>query len=310
MTPMHGEEIAIALRSTVVAPRTAVELAKKLDGIRSLSHIFIPEVSQKGGFQSLEISSACLGVSKRLRIGSGVIRILEHDPDLLAARLLTLQALSDNRFVLGIGTGKPGGDPKKTIQSMLERLRATSNSFGKSAKGSDHLRMPETFIATLRRGIAKAVIGHSDGILLNFCPPEYARALIESVRRNTGRLPIVSCYLKLFYSRREDSAKRMLIQEFVNYNVNPSYHKMFELAGVADEIASASSVLSSNREKINLSEGLLRISLANPSKEELAGHINRFRDAGVDLPCLYPYFQGDEDESFMMGKVEEMATLK
>src|SRR5213593_4128290 len=85
---MHGEEIAIALRSTVVAPRTAVELAKKLDGIRSLSHIFIPEVSQKGGFQSLEISSACLGVSKRLRIGSGVIRILEHDPDLLAARLL------------------------------------------------------------------------------------------------------------------------------------------------------------------------------------------------------------------------------
>ena len=102
----------------------------------------------------------------------------------------------------------------------------------------------------------------------------------------------------------------MLIKEFVNYDLIPSYHKMFEVAGVADEIASASSVLSSNREKINLSEGLLRISLANPSKEELARHINRFRDAGVDLPCLYPYFQGDEDESFMMRKVEEIATLK
>src|SRR3989442_3665490 len=273
---MYSEETAIALRSTVVAPRTAVELAKKLDGIRSLSHIFIPEGSQKGWFQSLEISSACLGVSKRLRIGSGVIRILEHDPDVLAARLLTLQALSDNRFVLGIGTGKPGGDPKKTIQSMLERLHATRCSFEKFVRGSDQLRMPETFIATLRRGIAKAVIGHSDGILLNFCPPEYARALIESIRRPTGRLPIVSCYLKLFYSRREDIAKRMLIKEFLSYNLYPSYHRMFELAGVADEIAGAGSALASNGE-INLSEGLLRTSLANPSKEELAGHINRFR---------------------------------
>ena len=287
-------------------PKTIVELARTLDGIRSLSHIFIPEGSQKGAFQSLEISSACLGASKRVRVGSGVIRILEHDPDVLAARLLTLQELSDNRLVLGIGTGKPGDDPKQTIQSMLDRLQATRSSFGKLVRGSDHQRMPETFIATLRSGIAKAVIGHSDGILLNFCPPDYARALIESIRRHTGRLPIVSCYLKLFYSRSEDTAKRMLIQEFTSYNLNPSYHRMFEVAGVAKEIANASSALASNRE-INLSEGLLRISLANPSKEELAGHINRFRDAGVDLPCPYPYFQDDEDESFKLRKVEEIA---
>ena len=218
-------------------------------------------------------------------------------------RLLTLQEISDNRFVLGIGTGRPGSDPKHVIQSMLDRLRATRNSFGKFARGSDHLRMPETFIATLRRGIAKAVVGHSDGILLNFCPPEYAHALIESIRKRTGRLPILSCYLKLFHSRVEETAKRMLIKEFATYNQHPSYHEMFEVAGVADEITSASSALASNR-GINLSEGLLKISLANPSKGELAGHVSRFRAAGVDLPCLYPYFESDEDESFKMRKVE------
>lgn len=297
----------MALRSTAVRPQTIVELAKMLDAVPSLSHIFIPEVS-RGGFQSLDISSACLGVSKRVCVGSGVIRILEHDPDVLAGRLMTLQELSNNRFVLGIGTGRPGGDPKKTIQSMLDRLHSTRNSFEKLARGLEHLKMPETFIATLRKGIARTVLGHTEGILLNFCPPEYAHDLITSLREVTNRLPTVSCYVKVFYSRNEDKAKRMLVEEITSYNQNPNYHKMFESARVADEIVGASSAMASNKE-IHISRGLSKISLANPSRKELADHVIRFREAGVDLPCLYPYFESNEDEAFKLRKVQEITNL-
>jgi hypothetical protein len=59
----QDEDLAIAFRSTAVAPRTIVELVKWLDNIRSLSHIFIPEGSQ-GGFTSLDICSACLAVQR------------------------------------------------------------------------------------------------------------------------------------------------------------------------------------------------------------------------------------------------------
>src|SRR5712692_888883 len=215
----------MAFRSTAVAPRTIPEFTKRLDNIRFMSHVFIPEGSQ-GGFTSLETCSASLAVSKKLRIGSGVIRILEHDPGLLARRLLTLQQLSDNRFVLGIGTGRAGSDPKLTIQSMLDRLQSTRENFGRFAAVLPQLRMPQTFIATLRKGIAKAVAGHSDGILLNFCPPEHARDIIRSLGDTRRRL-IVSCYLKIFYSRNTATADRMLAEEFANYDQNPSYHKMF-----------------------------------------------------------------------------------
>jgi len=221
---------------------------------------------------------------------------------------MTLQSLSDNRFVLGIGTGRPRGDPKRTIQSMLYRLQSTKNSFKSMTQGSEQLKVPQIFIATLRKGIAKIVIKHADGILLNFCPPEYAQDLIKSLRRVAKELPIVSCYLKVFYSRDEETAKRMLVQEISSYNLNPNYHKMFESAGVADAIAEANSAMVPNKE-ITLGEKLLKISLANPSKKELASYVSKFSDAGVDLPCLYPYFESSEDEAFKVAKVEEIVQL-
>lgn len=111
----------------------------RLDKLSSLSHFFVPEGSQ-GRFTSFDICSACLAVSKRLRIGSGVIRILEHDPGLLARRLLILQQLSDNRFVLGIGTGRVGIHPKPMIRSMLDRLRLARVSFETFAEALPGLR--------------------------------------------------------------------------------------------------------------------------------------------------------------------------
>ncbi len=302
----HNDDLAVAFRSTVVTPKTIVELAKRLDNVRSLSHVFVPEGSQ-AGFTSLDICSACLGVSKRLRIGSGVIRILEHDPGLLARRVLTLQQLSHNRFVLGIGTGRASSDPKVTIHSMLDRLRLTRESFDRFAGDLPGVKMPETFIATLRKGIAKAVVGHSDGILLNFCPPEHARDIIRSLG-DARRHLIVSCYLKIFYSRKEATANRMLIEEFVGYDQNPSYHKMFESAGVAQEIERAKLAEGSNR-SADPSENLMRISLANPTETEVAAYVTTFRKAGVDLPCLYPYFEPGEDEAFKIKKIEEIVQL-
>lgn len=299
----HAQEIAVALRSTTVPPRTIVKLAKILDGIQSASNIFIPEGS-RAGYQSLDICSVCLAVSKRIRVGSGVIRILEHDPEHLAKRLLTLQALSNNRFVLGIGTGPAGSHPKRTIQSMLERLDATIKNFKKFAEGSSH-KTPETFIATLRPGIAKAVAGHSDGILLNFCSPQYVRKLIRTLDRDSDKPLTVSCYLKIFYSRNNEMAKQMLVRELASYNLNPSYHEMFKSAGVAPKIVDANSSLASNK-GLDLDDKLLEISLANPTGEELHTYVRRFRDAGVNLPCLYPYFESNEKEAFIVSKVKEL----
>jgi Luciferase-like monooxygenase len=304
-TPPQTKDLAVAFRSTAITPSTIVRLVKQLDNFASLSHVFIPEGS-RGGFTSLDICSASLGVSNRLQIGSGVVRVLEHDPELLARRLLTLQEMSGNRFVLGIGTGPATSDPLQTIRSMLERLRSTREMFRGFATDAKGLKMPETFIATLRKGIAKAVLGHSDGILLNFCTPEYVRSVLASLG-NLGNRIVVSCYLKIFFSRDQAIANRMMIEEFASYDKIPSYHKMFKVAGVAEEIKNAGQSLGS---ELGIApEKLHRISLANPTNSQLAEYVDAFRDAGADLPCLYPYFEQDEDEAFKVKKVEEIVRL-
>jgi alkanesulfonate monooxygenase SsuD/methylene tetrahydromethanopterin reductase-like flavin-dependent oxidoreductase (luciferase family) len=303
----ENRKIALALRSTAVPPPTIVKLATRLDKIQSVSHIFIPE-GGPGSFQALDLSSACLAVTTRIKIGSGVIRVLEYPPEKLASRLLTLQDISENRFVLGIGTGRPGPEPSLTIKSTVERLEAASTYFKKYAQNSPRLKMPETYIATLRPGIAQLVLGHSDGIILNFCPPEFAESLIGSLNTAGRQRLTVSCYLKLFFAKDEDHAKQMLVQEFANYDRNPSYHKMFEAAGVAREIASANAAVAGDSD-FHLNEKLLKISLANPTRSELQAYVDKFRKAGVDLPCIYPYFEDDEDESFRLKTVAELAQI-
>jgi hypothetical protein len=62
-------------------------------------------------------------------------------------------------------------------------------------------------------------------------------------------------------------------------------------------------------ESVRPSEKLLEISLANPSKTMLTAYVNKFRQAGVDLPCLYPYFEPDEDENYKINKVQEIVQL-
>ena len=83
---------------------------------------------------------------------------------------------------------------------------------------------------------------------------------------------------------------------------------MFESVQVANEIDSASSAMKSNVE-IHLGERLSKISLANPSMHELTEYVNSFREAGVDLPCIYPYFESNEEEAFKIDKVERIAQL-
>ncbi|HZY95111.1 MAG TPA: LLM class flavin-dependent oxidoreductase [Candidatus Bathyarchaeia archaeon] len=288
-----------------MAPHTIVELAERLDQVRSLSHVFIPDIGQ--GFTSLDICSACLAVSKRLRVGSGVVRILEYEPSVLARRMFTLQELSGSRFVLGIGTGPVGSDPGLTIRSMIDGLHSTRESFTKFAGGLARVRVPETFIATLRKGIAKTVAGECDGILLNFCPPEHVRDVVRSIGELRQGL-IVSCYLKIFYARELATAYRMMMKEFAHYDQNPSYHKMFMSIGVAEEIARMKTALKTG-ENVSPSEKLLEISLASPSRTMLTAYVNKFREAGVDLPCLYPYFEPGEDEAYKMSKVMEIVQL-
>lgn len=293
---MPRGKIGIAFRSTIIPPSQIVKFAKVVDQ-SAFTHIFVNEISPL--LDCLDVCSAALGVTKGITVGSGVIRLLEHDENLLLRRLQTLQEFSNNRFALGVGTGSVTQNVEQTIELLLTRLKSLKSKF---ALG----QFPSSFIATLKTGIVRKVAGHSDGILLNFCLPEYARKVLDEYRKAAGKAEF-ACYLKVFFSESELKAKQLFVEEFEKYSKIPTYRKMFEAEGIIDEIQTARQGLVSGK---HLPYPLLRVSLVNPLNDELKDYISTFRDAGITLPCVYPYFASEDSFDFRMEKIRSIISAE
>jgi alkanesulfonate monooxygenase SsuD/methylene tetrahydromethanopterin reductase-like flavin-dependent oxidoreductase (luciferase family) len=298
--------IALALRAELYLPEEILEFSKTADVSSSVSHLFFPDIP--GAQESLELCSAALAGTNRIKIGSGVLRPFEHDPKVFSRRIATIQWLSRNRFVLGIGTGSPSSNPKETIESMFSSLDEIRRFFPANLNGLS-LTFPNVFVAALRSRMAVISADRGGGVLLNFCSPEYASELVSQITRaGKNAKVIVACYVKIFYSKDESRAQKLAAEEFVKYDRLPQYHAMFGQDGVAEEISSLAIALS-KKESFIIPDALKKISLINPSSHELSELIEKFRKSGVNLPCIYPYFSRNENREFRRQVIEEIASL-
>jgi alkanesulfonate monooxygenase SsuD/methylene tetrahydromethanopterin reductase-like flavin-dependent oxidoreductase (luciferase family) len=300
---LTSEKIAFALRPGVFSPSEIRKASTILEENKRVAGVFVPD--GRGGYEAIEISSSILASTRRLYAGSGVIRLLEHDPGLLARRVQTIQAFSSNRMILGVGTGSPGPQPGKTVMAMLDRVGELEKAFQSFPPG---VEAPEVYVATLKSGIATRAVGKADGLLLNFCSPQHAARLIETVKRQMVAQIEFACYLKIFYSSKSDeAAQRLMIQEFLNYDSTSQYHEMFVQDGTAEAIVGFRKKDDWKKGKINVPKELLKVSLANPTDDELHRYVVAFQRAGVTLPVLYPYFTTDEKSEFKERTVKRVA---
>ncbi|MEM3197661.1 MAG: LLM class flavin-dependent oxidoreductase [Conexivisphaerales archaeon] len=284
-------KLGVALRPTVFTPKEIVKIVAALDNrAKVLTTVFIPDVA--AGAEPIELSIASLAASKRLHVGSGVIRITEHDTEQLARRILTAQSVSDGRFILGVGTGAVGKDPATKINAMFGKLSELKDKILQRKSAT----IPKVYIATLRRGIARISAGRCDGILMNFCSAEHAGRVISSFRSEHKGDAEFACYIKIFYSHDVEIAQRNMIQEFANYDSLPQYQKMFIEDCVHEDILHAKEELAAGR--VYVTESLARISLFNPSPSSLADLIDHFTKSGITLPVIYPYFDESDDQEY------------
>src|SRR6202007_2062189 len=97
--------LALALRSTIYRPNDIVDLVRVAEKA-GVDTIFFPDVPQ--GFDSLGLCAFAFAATESIKIGTGVVRPLEHSSKNLVRSIQTLQFLSNGRFILGAGTGNPG----------------------------------------------------------------------------------------------------------------------------------------------------------------------------------------------------------
>jgi Luciferase-like monooxygenase len=280
-------KLGFALRSTVFHPSAVVKIAQLLERAEVHS-LWFPDVG--ASFDALDLCAVALGSTRRMRIGTGVIRAGEQDPGRLASRVRTLSESSRGRFVLGLGAGGARGQAAvEGVVALAEKLRAGNR---------DERRIP-IFFAALRGGMLRAAYASADGAILNFCPPSHVERI--SPRGAAPKGFTLACYIKLFFAESDGVARRMLLREFAGYDHIPAYHKMFEELGVAGTIADLRPGSST------VPEVLLDISLPNPTEREVVRLLRRFVGAGVTLPIVYPYVSGDE--GYQLAVVKTLASV-
>jgi len=269
----------IALRSTVFPPHLIPSLVPELDSY--FSNLWFPSVSPR--FDALDMCGISLGASRKLNVGTGVIRLHEQDLGGLASRADTLSQGSGNRFILGVGTGSlRGRTALDELVALTKRLR------------TGYPRTPQIpiYFAALGPRMVRAAYENVEGVLLNFCSPRYASDVTSREAGTKKEGFQVACYVKLFFAESEAESRRMLANEFVSYNAFPQYHAMFEAMGITRTIEGF-------RDRRDVSDRdvageISEISLSNPSRKQLRQLLEKFREAGVDAPVVYPYIAGSD----------------
>lgn len=291
-SPELLEGTGLALRDPL-AWRDLVEVVESAEqtGYRG---VFLPEIA---GREALSTLAALAGVTSELRLGTGVVTIVTRQPHVTAMAAATVHERSAGRAVLGLGTGPSG-------PGALERLRAYVTQVRTVLSGGD---AEDGFRLSLDPGPAPvpiwiAALGPramtlagevADGVLLNWCTPERvadARARVRQSAEAAGRDPdavTIAVYVRACVGQEPAHAMPALREMAGQYASYPAYRRQFEAMGLGEEAAKAAAAHEARRSQ-DVPETLVgAVCLAGEAMETRA-RLQAFRDAGADLPVVYP----------------------
>ena len=93
------------------------------DSLWVTDHIIVPETHLERGdtfFEALTTLSFVAGMTENILLGTAVLGVSPREPILLAKQIATIDALSEGRFILGVGTGWI----EEELQTWINMLQA------------------------------------------------------------------------------------------------------------------------------------------------------------------------------------------
>lgn len=269
--------------------------------------LFLPEIL---GRDALVALGALAAETTRIRLATGIVPMGSRRPLITAMAAATIQERSGGRMVLGLGTGPSG-------PGALDRLRAYVTAVRSLLAGEsvelDGRRValslrtdpaPQVWISALGPRAMRTAGELADGVLLNWCPPERVSLARERVREgaeSAGRDPAgveIGVYVRACIGAEEDVGLDELRRAVAEYASFPAYRRQFEQVGLGAEAAAAASAWTSGEFGAVPTELVRRVCLfGDPA--EATRRLQSYRDAGADLPVVYPVAANDAASSVL-----------
>lgn len=300
MTTSDGIEIGAAIEQTGLSLADTYERAAiaEREGCESLWMVQLP--NQRDAFTVL---GGLAAATTSVRLGSSVVPLYTRPPMVMAQTALTLDEVSGNRLMLGLGLGNPmvgqwllGGAPGPPLRSAREYLTVVTSLIrtgevgftGKWYSGNGTYpgpRRPDlpVYLGTFGPRMVELAGELADGLILWLCTPRYIREVIMPslragwARRQTprGEFPIT---LMLTLSATDPEASLDGFRRGVAaYSRVPAYRKMLAASGFGADLRAG-----------RISHGMAAELGAFGSEAEVRGRLADYADAGVTRFAIAP----------------------
>lgn len=309
--PMNGLAISLASRSGASAIEVA-GLARLAETV-GFEAFFVAERCA----DSLALAHSALLATQRLTVGTAIANAAIRHPVSTAMTATTLAEESGGRFRLGLGMANValnevalGLPPARALVYMREYvavLRAVLNEqpdppAGEyfSVSGFRLDRPPTVSVPIWLAGLLPRMLSLAgelgDGALLNLMSTAQLPSTIGHIETGLARAGrpreqfVVACLIPCCISPDLDAAARAAREVVSGYALHPAAGQLFSASGFADELAEVRERLTGGDENAaaSVSDAMIDALVVHGGPDALPERVHAYREAGVDLPVLFP----------------------
>ena len=297
--------------------------AKMADQQQNIDSIWIPESWGRESFSSL---GAISQITKNVRLGTSIIGIYSRTPAITAMAATTLDMLSGNRTVIGLGASTPAivenwhgvhfDMPARRMKEYIELVRLMTqgekvNYSGKFFKINNFkmLHQPQRkhipiFMAAVNKKMISIASDLADGILLYLRPFEELNKIAYELKQATkGKAFEIACSFICAVSNKEpQKARDRAAVTLAFYVAVGKYYSNFlaengfkaEVQEIIEEYKKSGAETAAKF----VSDKMLNSLAICGSSEECRESLSKFVSTGITLPILQFNPLGDSESSF------------
>jgi 5,10-methylenetetrahydromethanopterin reductase len=297
--------------------------AKMADQQQNIDSLWIPESWGRESFSSLGAMSQ---ITKNVRLGTSIIGIYSRTPAITAMAATTLDMLSGNRTVIGLGASTPAivenwhgvhfDMPARRMKEYIELVRLMTqgekvNYSGKFFKINNFkiLHQPQRkhipiFMAAVNKKMISIASDVADGILLYLRPfEELNRITYELKQAKKGKVFEIACSFICAVSNKEpQKARDRAAVTLAFYVAVGKYYSNFlaengfkaEVQEILEEYKKSGAESAAKF----VSDKMLSSLAICGSSEECRESLSKFVSTGITLPILQFNPVGDPQSSF------------
>lgn len=307
----------------LLSMREILLCAKMADQQENVDSLWVPESWGRESFATL---GAISQVTRKVSLGTSIINIYSRTPAIVAMAATTLDMLSDNRTIIGLGAstaaivenwhGLKFNRPACRMKEYIECLRLMSR--GEKVKYNGEffqinnfkiLHQPQRanipiFMAAVNKKMVSMASKLADGILLYLRPlEELKRTATELKQATKGKSFEIACSFICAMSNKEPEKARARAATTLAFYiaVGEYYSKFLADNGFkieVEEITAEYRKAGADNAAKYVSDRMLSSLVICGSSEECRESLSKFLSTGITLPIIQFNPIGDSESSF------------